>query len=522
MELVERAAGTVALHARARASEGICPRCGQISARVHGRYVRRLADAALGGVKTVLALTVRRFKCVNTACAAVTFAEQVEGLTSPHARFTPLLRKALTSVAVMMAARAGARLAVRLGLPVAKDTLLRLVRAEPEPRVGVVRAVAVDDFALRKRATYATLIVDLEARRPIEVLKGRDAEPVAVWLAAHPEIEVVCRDRARAYREAIQTGAPQALDVADRWHLWHNLAEAVDKTVRAHHACVKTALADAAEPDGDLTPPASEPAPPPDGMLDVRGRPRQLVARTIERYEVVNKLVAEGCSLRSISRELGLNYYTVRRYARATSLDELLAAATHRRTLLDDFKPYLHQRVTVDGCRNASRLFREVRDQGYRGSATPVYHYVRLLKDDAVAPPPPRPIPRPRSVTRWIMIHPDDLRPQDAVTLKDIRSACPELDAVTRHVRSFATMLRDLHGDRLPAWIDDVRRSDVSQLVQYADGLVADLDAVTAGLSVPWSSGQAEGQNTRVKRIKRDGYGRANFDLLRKRILLRD
>jgi transposase len=118
------------------------------------------------------------------------------------------------------------------------------------------------------------------------------------------------------------------------------------------------------------------------------------------------------------------------------------------------------------------------------------------------------------------MIHPDDLRSDDAVALKEIRASCPELDAVTRHVRSFATMMRDLRGDRLPTWIDDVRNSEIRDLVQYADGLVRDLDAVTAGLSVPWSSGQAEGQNTRVKLIKRQGYGRANFDLLRKRILL--
>jgi transposase len=308
----------------------------------------------------------------------------------------------------------------------------------------------------------------------------------------------------------------------DRRHLFHNLAEAVDKTVRTHHPCVKTALADTAGPDEANETSADQAVSPPDGMLDVRGQPRRLVARTSERYETVQSLVAEGGSLRGIGRDLGLNYYTVRRYARASSLDELLAASTHRRTLLDGYKPYLHQRVTVDGCRNASQLFREVRDQGYRGSATPVYLYVRLLKNDTVAPPSPRPIPRPRTITRWIMIHPDDLRPDDAVTLKEIRTACPELDAATRHVRSFATMMRDLRGDRLSTWIEDVRYSDVSHLVQYADGLVSDLDAVTAGLSVPWSSGQAEGQNTRIKRIKRDGYGRANFDLLRKRILLRD
>jgi transposase len=217
VDLVERAVDAVTLHARVRAVEGTCPQCGQVSGRVHGRYLRRLADAALGGVRTALVLTVRRFKCVNAACAAVTFAEQVAGLTSPHARYTPLLRAMLCSVAVAMAARPGARLATRLGMPVAKDTLLRLVRAVPEPEVGLVRVVAVDDFALRKREEYATIVVDLETRRPIEVLRGRESGPVAEWLADHPEIRIVCRDRARGYAEAARIGAPQARQIADRW-----------------------------------------------------------------------------------------------------------------------------------------------------------------------------------------------------------------------------------------------------------------------------------------------------------------
>jgi hypothetical protein len=181
VETVERVAGLVTLRARAHATGGVCPRCGQISGRVHGRYVRRLMDAALGGVTTVLAVTVRRFKCVNTDCPAVTFAEQVTGLTEPHARYTPLLRAMLCSIAVAMAARPGARLATRLGMPVAKDTLLRMLRAAPEPEAGLVRVVAVDDFALRQREESATIVVDPETRRPIEVLQGRDSGPVAEW-----------------------------------------------------------------------------------------------------------------------------------------------------------------------------------------------------------------------------------------------------------------------------------------------------------------------------------------------------
>jgi len=516
VEFVERTLGVVTLHARVRADEAGCPHCGRCSRRVHGRYVRRLVDVALGGARTVLVLTVRRFKCLNSVCAAVTFVEQVAGLTSPHARFTPLMRKALASLAVVMAARAGARLAGRLDLPVAKDTLLRLVRAEPVPPVGSVRVVAVDDFALRKRDRYATIIVDLEARRPVEVLEGREAAPVAAWLATHPEIEVVCRDRARPYAQAARTGAPQAQQVVDRWHLAHNLAEAVEKTIGAHHGCVQAGYADLPGNRGE------QPVAPgaPDGLLTVHGRDRALVARTTARYAQVQELVARGRSLKGISRELNLNYYTVRRYARASGLEELLASAVNRTTKLDAYKPYLYQRYAA-GCHNASQLFRDIRAQGYRGGPSPVDRYIRLLRHGTIAPPAPRPVPKPRAISAWIMRQPEHLKEHEALELKQVRASCTDLDALVGHVRAFAAMIRDLHGDRLPDWMQRVHDHDLPHLHRFADGLTHDLDAVTAGLTLPWNSGQAEGQNTRVKLVKRQGYGRANFDLLRKRILLR-
>ncbi|WP_371666541.1 transposase [Streptomyces sp. NBC_00289] len=188
-----------------------------------------------------------------------------------------------------------------------------------------VRVLGVDDFAMRRGDSYSTILVDLERRRPIDVLPGREAEPLATWLRDHPEVEIICRDRGGAYAEGARTGAPQAAQIADGWHLWKNLGEAVEKTVGAHHACIRTVFANTVP----LTPPPGDdiwqlPPPATDSTLDVCGRERRLVTRTKERYAAVQQLLADGSSLERICRTLRLDRSTVRRFARATSIDELL------------------------------------------------------------------------------------------------------------------------------------------------------------------------------------------------------
>ncbi|WP_426514500.1 ISL3 family transposase [Dactylosporangium sp. McL0621] len=489
---------------------------------VRGRYQRCLNDTPIGGRPVWLVLSVRRFNCAASSCTVRTFVEQVPGLTARRRRRSQPLQELLHGVGAALAGRAGVRLAGRLAMRVSRSTLLRLLRATPEPVLTVSpRVLGVDDFALRRGQVYATILLDMETRRPIDVLPDREAETLASWLRAHPGAEIICRDRAGAYADGARTGAPDAMQVADRWHIFHNLGEAVEAAVVAYRSSLSEPLAEPGEPALPAEP-SSRPQLP-DAQAVLPGKEIRLVTRTKERYYEVQQLLADGASRAEIGRRLGLDIQTVRRFADATSIEQLLAN-THREGLIDPYKAYLHQRWN-DGCTDTAVLHAEIREQGFRGSVQTLRRYLRPLRpiEDGTrrhlrAPSTP-PTPKPRRVAKWIMSDPATIRLEDRHKLDAIRRRSPALDTLAGHVHDFADMMHKLRGDRLPQWIATVLAGDVTELHSFAKGLQRDLAAATAGLTLPWSSGAVEGQVNRVKMLKRQMYGRARFDLLRRRIL---
>ncbi|WP_370155871.1 ISL3 family transposase [Streptacidiphilus sp. EB129] len=500
VELVRPAGGSVRVHARGRAPGAACPGCEGWSERVHSGYQRRISDSSVSGQELVLQLRVRRFFCDIAECGRRTFAEQVPGLTFRYGRCTVGLRKVREAVALALGGRAGARLAEHLAVGIGRDVLIRLVRALPDPPVGPVRVLGVDDFALRKGHNYGTVLIDIEGRRPVDVLPERSADALAAWLTEHPGVEVVCRDRARCYAEGADRGAGTATQVADRFHLWQNLGAAAERLV----ARLRT----------QWIPPLLEK----EKTVLPEG---QLAQRTRERHAAVHALMDKGMGHSQIVAELGLDDKTVRKFMRAVTVDELIGAGPTggRQTSLDGHAAYLTARFN-EGCHSALRLHKELAQRGLTVSERTVRRFVHRLRHNA-APAVRPPVAKVREVTRLILTHPDNRPEADQVLLKELLGRCSELHEACDLIARFASMLVNRRGsEELERWTSDAEASRLPELRGFATGLRKDWDAVMAGLTLRWNSGPVEGHVNRIKMLKRQMFGRAKLDLLRKRVLL--
>jgi len=513
-----------------------CPQCGSLATHVHSHYVRTLADLPCASLAVRLHLGVRKFFCANPLCCRHIFTEPLPGLAARYARRTLRLHEVWQLLGFVVGGEAGSRLARDLSMATSGDTLLRIVRRwhpDTPKDLDSVSAVGVDDWAMRRGCTYGTLLMDLEQRRVLELLPDREASSVQKWLSQHPGVQIVSRDRGGPYAEAARLGAPTATQVADRWHLLKNLGDAMERLLSRHTPALRDitnqlvqeraleTMSPKTEAADHLENPAAQTSLP---VLTLAGEHHR------QRFEEIHALRQQGLGLRAISKRLGLARNTVRRYAYQSEF-----VPTHRtpqHNSLTPFLPYLEQ-ACRSGYFNATDLWRQIHAQGYSGSVSTVREHLqsyrlqprRRKKPSQEKGEPKRAvttayrIPSPRSTTWWLLKSENKLTAEQSEFVQRLCGAYPCLKTARDLAQRFGQLVRERREPDLNAWMAAVQESELPELRGFAQGLLQDEAAVRAGLSLPWSNGPVEGKINKLKFIKRQMYGRANFDLLRLRVL---
>src|SRR6266516_807218 len=453
----------VRLQLTATAPTAACPRCAVSSSSIHSRYQRRLTDLPWGARPVRIQLTVRKFVCQHPSCERRIFTERLPDLVAPYARNTTRLITALRAIGMALGGQAGARLAARLRLPTSATILLRLVRAAKVPPTPALQAVGIDEWAWRRGHRYGTILVDLATHRVVDLLPDRAAASVAAWLAQHPTVTTVCRDRSDLYADGIRRGAPQAVQVVDRFHLVQNLRQALEAFLLDRRLALQDA---AARP------------------------PRH--ARWVAVYEAVHALRAQGTPIATMARQLGISRPTVYAYLRRdTPPGPRRLQRPPSARVLTPYTPYLIRRWRESGA-DSRQLWREIRALGFAHSARTVCRFITRLRrasDGGYAPEvQASPYTRPQGAwvraVAFVMVCPTAKRSADAQQYLD--QLCQMDTRIARaHELShaFLTMVQERRGTGLEAWMAEAMHSGIEELARFARGLQEDLAAVTAGLT---------------------------------------
>ena len=513
--LVTALAGALRIVVQAQSPTAVCPACQQVSTEVHSRYWRTPSDVTPFGLHLQLQVYARRFRCRNPECQQRVFAERLPDIPA-WGRRSDRISTLLAYTALSVGGLPGRRVARLYGFAYSRHTLLRAARQVVADSPQNIEVLGVDDYAYRRGVNYGTLLYDFTEHKVVDLLPGRSAEFLSAWLKAHPGVKVISRDRGGSYAQGARDGAPQAIQVADRFHLMQNLGDCLERIAEKGIHLPPVTQVTAEPPEQAPQPSAS----PPSRAEQAKAATRQ---RRQCRQDVIRDLAQQGASIRAIAKTLGIGRRTVHRYLHGLPDN----ARPQQPSICDRHREYLLQRWG-EGVHNAHQLYLEIHDKGFTGSESNLRHYVRPWRADLPAGPgssrTQRSVPKakeisvsPRSFRRLVL---KNLRTaEETALLAQIVAADPLLATSTSLAHDFAAAIHAHDVQAFDAWLDRAALTGVPAWKAFTNSLRRDLDAVHNGITMTWSQGPVEGSIHRLKLIKRAMYGRGGHDLLRRRVI---
>lgn len=516
-----------------------CPVCNQPANHVHSRYERTLRDLPCVDFCLTIMLQVCKFFCRNEACRRRIFTERIPQVAVPWARKTVRYTEHLSSIGLALGGAAAARLSYQINYGSSRNTMLRSIAKLELPPTPTPKILGVDDFALRRGHHYGTILVDLEQHQTIALLPDREAKTLVDWLEEHPGVEILSRDRSKTYKSAMSEGAPNAIQVADRFHLLKNLQAILEKVFYSHCDVLKSV-------DEALLKLCSTEQQTPKDIAKTKSirdeQKAQSRARRLEQYEQIHALKRQGKLIQDIAHQLGISRHTVAKYLAIPVFPERQTRTQIAKTPIEAYKAYLYKEWMA-GRHNIKQLFEEIQQQGFKGCYGTVVYYLRKLyplsprqqsnpkarpSTESLNTPPEqasndmtldlKPL-TPKSASWLVMRHIEGLTSEEEEALI-LLCGQPELSDAITLTQSFLLLARKRLPQHLDDWLELAKNSSLMPFQSFAKGLIDDYAAVKAGLTLEVSNGPVEGLNNKLKMLKRQMYGRAGLDLLNKRMVL--
>jgi transposase len=501
-------------------SRARCPCCNMLSHSVHSRYTRKLLDLPITDTPVSIHLNVRKFYCYNKNCKKKIFSEQPGSEISRYARMTERVKLRLVNVLVETSCRKGSKLSEIIQTPISPSKALRIIYSLPMKCPGEIKTLGVDDWAYRKGVSYGTILVNMDTGKAIDILSGRDGKELKVWLKSHPGIQHVCRDRSSAYSAAVSETRPTALQVADRFHLVKNLSDSVYEIIRSEYSDIINSL----NTNEQVHPESNTP------KESIKEKPiQERINGECSNYRKelffsVKEFIEKGNSHRAIANKLQISRITVIKYA---GLSDPPLRARHFKI---DYHKYLHViEQELSNGKTLSSTYRKIVDMGFKGTYTsfnmqfknhPKYKKAKEnTKANALNTAgmlSPRRISIDLSLTdlERIKSEPEKLQINSLISSNSLVRALRDLMLNFRKILSKGTP------HEFNQWMENALLLGKKKLNTLVNGMKMDIEAIYNAITTSLSSGMVEGNVNRLKNIKRQMYGRASFELLKRKVIL--